>query len=53
MKLSVHAGVDGSLLSGLAVERELQQQLFKGPDSKEGMAAFLERRPAQFGGKES
>ena len=53
MKLAVHAGVDGSLLSGLAVERELQQQLFKGQDSKEGMTAFLERRPAQFGGKES
>ena len=51
IKRSVQSGTDLSLEAGLALERELQQQLFKGADSKEGMAAFLERRTAQFGGK--
>lgn len=33
---------------GLAKERQLFAQLFAGPDQKEGMSAFLERRRPQF-----
>jgi enoyl-CoA hydratase len=33
---------------GLEKEQQLFAQLFAGPDQKEGMAAFLERRPPRF-----
>lgn len=50
IKRAVHGGADGALESGLALERELQMRLFTSPDAREGMAAFLEKRPARFTG---
>lgn len=38
------------LESGLALERELQAQLFKTGDAKEGMTSFLEKRKPSFKG---
>ncbi|MCH8255700.1 MAG: enoyl-CoA hydratase/isomerase family protein, partial [Gemmatimonadetes bacterium] len=37
--------------SGLAIERELQQQLFQSEDAKEGLAAYAEKRVAEFKGR--
>ena len=36
---------------GLAVARENQQLLFQSEDAKEGLAAYVEKRPAQFKAK--
>jgi len=52
MKLSVQGGEGSPLHLGLALERELQQQLFQGPDAQEGLKAFIERRAPQFGRKD-
>jgi enoyl-CoA hydratase/carnithine racemase len=35
----------------LGIERELQQLLFTSEDAKEGLAAYTEKRPANFKGK--
>lgn len=51
IKRACQAGADLSLQDGLAVERELQQRLFTGDDAKEGIAAYIERRPAKFTGR--
>ncbi len=48
IKRAVQTGCDLPLESGLALERELQQRLFSGPDAKEGLAAFLDKRKPQF-----
>ncbi len=37
--------------SALAVERENQQTLFQSEDAKEGLAAYVEKRPAVFKAK--
>ena len=37
-------------LPSLAIERELQQQLFQSADAKEGLAAYVEKRAAEFTG---
>ena len=37
-----------SLEQGLALERELQQQLFASQDAKEGLAAFTQKREPIF-----
>ena len=37
--------------SALAIERELQQQLFQSEDAKEGIAAYTEKRMAEFKGR--
>ena len=39
------------LAAGLALERELQQQLFQSADAKEGISAYVQKRPARFEGK--
>lgn len=49
IKRAVQSGAEVPLESGLALERELQQRLFSGPDAKEGLAAFLQKRAPSFG----
>jgi enoyl-CoA hydratase len=51
IKRSVQSGAEIPFESGLALERELQQQLFKSEDAKEGMAAYSEKRKARFQGR--
>lgn len=48
IKRAVQTGCEIPLESGLALERELQQRLFSGPDAKEGLAAFMEKRAPNF-----
>ncbi|HLF92235.1 MAG TPA: enoyl-CoA hydratase-related protein [Planctomycetota bacterium] len=35
----------------LAIERELQQQLFQSEDAKEGLGAYVEKRKPNFKGQ--
>ncbi len=51
IKRAVQSGLEVSFEAGLALERELQQQLFESSDAREGLTAYLEKRPAQFQGK--
>ena len=51
IKRSVQTGAEISFESALALERELQQQLFQSEDAKEGLAAYVEKRQPQFKGK--
>ncbi len=50
IKRAVQSGTDLPLESGLALERELQQRLFTGPDATEGLAAYNQKRKPSFGG---
>jgi len=49
-KLAVNHGADVSLAEGLAYETELFAKVFATADQKEGMKAFVEKRPPQFVG---
>ena len=51
IKRSVQTGAEVSFESALALERELQQQLFQSEDAKEGLDAYVNKRKAQFKGK--
>jgi enoyl-CoA hydratase/carnithine racemase len=51
IKRSVQTGAEISFESALALERELQQQLFQSEDAKEGLAAYMEKRKPIFKGK--
>jgi enoyl-CoA hydratase len=51
IKRAVQTGWEIPLEAGLAVERELQQQLFLSEDAQEGLAAYNEGRKAAFKGK--
>src|SRR5579859_2374662 len=51
IKRSVQTGWEIPMESALAVERELQQRLFASEDAKEGLAAYVEKRPATFSAK--
>lgn len=51
IKRAVLEGADLSLPAGLALERQVFAQLFDTKDQKEGMNAFLEKRPAVFKGE--
>jgi enoyl-CoA hydratase/carnithine racemase len=48
IKRAVVSGLEASFAEGLALERELQQQLFTSEDAREGLAAYVEKRPADF-----
>ena len=50
IKRSVCSGLEVPFGEGLAIERELQQQLFTSSDGKEGIAAYIEKRRPQFTG---
>lgn len=51
IKRAVQTGVEIPLEAGLALERELQAKLFASDDAREGIAAFVEKRTAEFQGK--
>ena len=51
IKRSVQSGVEVPFESALALERELQQQLFQSDDAKEGLGAYVEKRKPNFSGR--
>ncbi|MBC7910972.1 MAG: enoyl-CoA hydratase/isomerase family protein [Pyrinomonadaceae bacterium] len=51
IKRSVQTGAEIPFESALALERELQQQLFQSEDAREGLNAYAEKRKPQFKGK--
>jgi enoyl-CoA hydratase len=51
IKRAVQTGWEIPMESALAVERENQQILFQSDDAKEGLAAYVEKRPAIFTAK--
>jgi enoyl-CoA hydratase len=48
IKRAVQSGLEVPFEYGLALERELQSLLFKSHDAKEGIAAYVEKRMANF-----
>lgn len=50
-KEAVLKSFDGTLDEGLTFERKNFYMLFSSEDQKEGMKAFIEKRPAKFSGK--
>src|ERR1700756_5467532 len=51
IKRAVQTGWEIPMESALAVERENQQILFQSDDAKEGLSAYVEKRPAAFKAK--
>jgi enoyl-CoA hydratase/carnithine racemase len=51
IKRAVQTGAEIPFESALALERELQQQLFLSDDAKEGLDAYVNKRQPQFKGK--
>ncbi|HDL52409.1 MAG TPA: enoyl-CoA hydratase/isomerase family protein [Proteobacteria bacterium] len=47
-KSTILRGMDASLEAGLALEREAFAFCFSMPDAREGISAFLEKRPPRF-----
>ena len=52
IKRGVRVGAEGSLDAALAQEYESQSDVFLSADAREGMRAFLEKRPPEFKTKE-
>ncbi|MGH7537454.1 MAG: enoyl-CoA hydratase/isomerase family protein [Gemmatimonadales bacterium] len=51
IKRAVQSGAEVPFEYGLTIERELQQQLFQSEDAKEGIAAYVGKRVAEFKGR--
>lgn len=51
IKRAVQTGAEISFEPALALERELQQQLFQSEDAKEGLDAYVNGRKAEFKGR--
>ncbi|HEX7662994.1 MAG TPA: enoyl-CoA hydratase/isomerase family protein [Polyangiaceae bacterium] len=51
MKRSIVSGVEMALGEGLALEREMQAELFASQDAREGMNAYTEKRKPNFRAK--
>src|SRR5690349_7674377 len=51
IKRAVQTGWEIPMESALAIERENQQLLFQSEDAKEGLNAYVEKRPAEFKAK--
>jgi enoyl-CoA hydratase/carnithine racemase len=51
IKRSVQTGAEIPFESALALERELQQQLFQSEDAREGLDAYASKRKPQFKGR--
>lgn len=51
-KYALNDAIDRAEARGLAFERRLWSQLFGTPDQREGMTAFLEKRPPVFWGRD-
>lgn len=48
IKESINRAFEVSLAEGLRFERRVFHSIFASADQKEGMQAFVEKRPAQF-----
>lgn len=51
IKRSIQSGVEMDLSDGLALEQELQIQLFKSEDAREGLDSWVDRRVPRFKGR--
>jgi enoyl-CoA hydratase/carnithine racemase len=51
IKRAVQSGAEMSFEPALALERELQQQLFQSEDAREGLDAYVNKRKAEFKGR--
>ncbi len=51
IKRAVQTGSEIPFESALALERELQQQLFQSEDAREGLQAYVEKRKPEFKGR--
>ena len=51
IKRAVQTGLEVGFEQGLALERELQQQLFQSDDAREGLAAYNDKRKPEFKGR--
>src|SRR5260370_13486674 len=51
IKRALQSGAEAPFESALAIERELQQQLFQSEDAKEGSAAYNDQRRAECQGR--
>jgi enoyl-CoA hydratase/carnithine racemase len=51
IKRAVQTGLEVGFEAGLAIERELQQQLFLSEDAAEGIGAYLQKRKPEFKGR--
>jgi enoyl-CoA hydratase/carnithine racemase len=50
IKRAVCSGAEVPFSEALALERELQQQLFQSDDAREGLSAYVEKRTPKFKG---